>query len=754
MKRVTLSVLTIIVLALLPAAVGAVATGDVNVFIGTGGRGFGIGSDFPGPCLPFGMARPGPDTANLAGVSLNFYHCGGYHYPDNALRGFSSYRLSGIGVADYGDVRVMPTLKLSGDYRDEASYRQYFSHYTETARPGYYAVTMWPSGIRAELTAAQHAALHRYNFPRKVRARILIDAGRAIGKDVCSAEMALDEDKGTVTGKLLSCGSLSGRSGGTEMFFAARLRGKVIDAGLVRGPGKENQPLAVAWLEGEFGPDAPALVEVGLSFISVAQARLHLNEVEGRSFDEVASAAEAAWAKELRIVEVEGGTAQQRAIFATALYHSFIQPTDFTEAGNLYRGFDERSHEAIGFRYYTDFSLWDTFRTLQPLLNLLLPARAGDMMRSLVTMAEQGKTLPRWPTAYRYTGCMIGMSADNVIADAVLKGITNFDVARAFDAGLWAATVPAPEDAHYDHREGLADYLRLGYVPANAMNGSVSRTIEYSYNDWCLAQTARYLGRDADYRMLMERSKKWRKLYDPKTGYLRAKTSDGAWSGRFNAWYWASYYTEGNARQWLWAPVHDMPGMIELMGGPAEFTRRLNHFFAAAARRPGSVAPDFFYWHGNEPDIHAAYLFNFSGRPDLAQKWVRWVMATKYRNRPAGIDGNDDCGTLSAWYVFSALGLYPLAGSDLYFVGAPTFKRAVLHLPGGDLTIRADPDPARAPYTKRVTINGRELKGCWLRHREIVSGGEIVFEMSAIPEGFSAISMVRPMPEPGAKEEK
>ena len=329
MKR---AILAVLVAALLPAAAGAVATTDVNVLIGTGGRGFGVGNAFPGPCLPFGMARPGPDTADLAGVALGFYHCGGYHHPDHAIRGFSNYRLSGIGVVDYGDVRVMPTLNLSGDYRDEASYRQYLSHRAETARPGYYAVTLWPSGIRAELTATQHAALHRYSFPRKERARIVIDAGRAIGaKGVCSAEVALDQDKSMVTGRLLSCGGLSGRHGGTEMFFAARLRGGATDAGVVNGKDRKGRPLAVAWLEAEFGPGAPALVEVGLSFISVDQARLHLREVEGKTFEEIASAADAAWARELGTVEVTGGTSEQRAIFATALYHSFIMPTDFTE---------------------------------------------------------------------------------------------------------------------------------------------------------------------------------------------------------------------------------------------------------------------------------------------------------------------------------------------------------------------------------------------------------------------------------------
>ncbi|HUT53827.1 MAG TPA: GH92 family glycosyl hydrolase [bacterium] len=724
-----MGIMLALLMVVLPGSGGAA---EVNNFIGTGGSGFGVGSTFPGPCLPFGMARPGPDTARL-GVSLSFYHCGGYYYSDGQVRGFSQFRLSGIGAVDYGNVLVMPTLNRSGHYDDESSYRQRFEHKSEQADPGYYAVTLESSGIRAELTATEHCGLHRFTFPTAGRGRIIINAAHANAKDgVCAAEVEVAPVSREVTGRAVSCGSLSGRNGGVEIFFAARLSRPILTSGF-------SQDGAVAWVEVETGPDDPALVAVGLSFISVEQARRHLDgEVKGKSFDLVRADAELKWARALKLIEISGGTPDQRAIFYTALYHSEIMPTDFTESGGLYRGFDEKVHEARGFTYYTDFSLWDTFRTLHPLLTLLLPERSGDMMQSLTLMAEQGGYLPRWPTGYRYTSCMIGQNADNVIADAYVKGVRNFDAAAAYAAMRQAATEPMPPGRGYPELDGLAEYMSQGYVPADRYGGAASWTIELSYNDFAIAQMARALGHDEDHDTFMARSGNWRNIWDAKSGYLRGRKADGAFKWPFAAWAWTSYYVEGDARQWVWAPLHDAHGLIELMGGPEKFAQRLNGFFEKSAERPDTFLWDTYYWHGNEPDIHAAYLFDYAGRPDLTQKWARWVMAAKYKNAPGGLDGNDDCGTLSAWYVFSALGFYPVAATDTYLVGSPLFPRAVLHLPGGDLTVRAVNDPAKNIYVRRVSINGRPLERPWFRHDDIAHGGEIVFEMSAEPGAWNA----------------
>jgi predicted alpha-1,2-mannosidase len=710
--------------AALTLSSGSFASGnaEVNPFIGTGGMGYGVGSAFPGPCVPFGMARPGPDTARL-GTHVSFHHCGGYHYFDNQIRGFSHTRLSGIGLTEYGNVMVMPTLNMSGRYGRESSYRADFDHASETASPGYYGVTLKGSGIRAELTATHHCGLHRYTFPKKGPGRIIVNAAHAISeKAICGAEVEADPDDGEIFGKVHHCGSLTRRNGGVEIFFAARINGPVRHSGL----DKQN---AVAWMEVDSGPDRPVEVAVGISFISVSQARAHLDEEIGqKSFDMVKAEAEASWREALSVIEITGGTADQRAMFYTALYHSMIMPTDFTEAGGLYRGFDERVHKAEGFRYYTDFSMWDTFRTLHPLLNLIAPDRSADMMQSLVTMAEQGGYLPKWPTAYRYTSCMIGASADNVIADAYLKGVRGFDAERAYRAMRDLAMNPVPEPAGYDGRAGVREYIDLGYVPADRYGGAASRTIEFSYNDFCIAQMARAMGNEEDYEMFMERSKNWQNIRDERTGYLRGRKSDGSFKGPFVPWSWTGYYVEGNARQWLWAPLHDAQGLIEVMDGPEAFVERLNEFFEKSAKRPDTFLWDNFYWHGNEPDIHAAYLFNYAGRPDLTRKWVRWIMEAKYKNAPNGLDGNDDCGTLSAWYVFSALGFYPVAGTDAYLVGYPLFERAVLHLRGGDLDIRTGGGPAGHARPVKVLLNGRPLSGPWFRHSEIASGGELVFE--------------------------
>jgi len=694
---------------------------EVNPFIGAGGIGYGAGSAFPGPCLPFGMARPGPDTA-IMGAHLSFHHCSGYHYSDNQIRGFSHTRLSGTGLPDYGNVLVMPTMKRKKDYSREKTHRARFTHDKEEAEPGYYAVTLDPSGIRAELTATRHCGLHRYTFPEEA-GRIIIKADHAIMNDVCAAWIEKGPAENTFQGMAHQCGSLTGRNGGVEVFFAVRIRGGVKGTGLF-GEGRAGKPSG-AWVE-PAGP-GPVEVEAGLSFISVESAARHLDrELAGKSFDQVRAEAKAAWDEALSVIEIRGGSEEQRRIFYTALYHCMIMPTDVTEAGGLYRGFDEKVHRADGFRYYTDFSLWDTFRTAHPLLSLIEPARSADMMQSLVMMAKQGGWLPKWPTGYRYTSCMIGASADNAVADAWLKGVRGFDVEKAYEAGRWMAMNPVPHEAGYAGREGIEDYISLGYVPSDRHGSAASRTIEFSYNDWCLANLAEAVGKQDDARMFHRRAKSWRALRDPGTGFLRGKKSDGAWAKPFVPWSWAGFYVEGNARQWLWAPLHDPEGLIEFLGGPDEFARRLDGFFAKSARRPDTLLPDPFYWHGNEPDIHAAYLFNYAGRPDLARKWVRWIMEEKYADAPDGLDGNDDCGALSAWYVFSALGFYPVAGSDLYLAGAPLFDRAELHLPGGDLLVTAQGDLwGDAPVS--VILNGERLEKPWFRHQDIADGGKLIF---------------------------
>ncbi len=703
---------------------------EVDPFIGAGGLGYGAGSTFPGPSIPFGMARPGPDTARL-GSHVSFHHCSGYHYLDNQVRGFSHTRLSGIGVVEYGNVLLMPTMKFKDDYLKESSYRVRFSHQNEEARPGYYSVVLDP-GIKVELTATRHCGLHRYTFPDE-RGRVVVDAAHAMqSRGVCGASIEVHPGRKEISGMALNCGRLTGRDKGVEIFFAARFS-RDFDKWEVfnkKKPGASKNGEAGpagAWVE--LDTRQPVTAAVGLSFISAEQARRHLaTELSGKSFQEVRDSAANAWSDALSVIEVEGGSPEERAVFYTALYHCMIMPTEATEAGGLYRGLDGEVHEARGFSYYTDFSLWDTFRTLHPLLNLIMPERSADMMQSLLMMAEQGGYMPKWPTAYRYSSCMIGASADNALADAYVKGVRGFDAERAYQKSRWMAMHPVPESAGYEGRAGVREYIEKGYVPSDKYDSAASRTIEFSYNDWCLSNLAGALGKNEDRDMFMARSRNWRNLWDKRTGSLRGRSSDGSFSWPFLPWAWTAYYVEGNARQWLWAPWHDVQGMIELMGGKAGFARRLDEFFHKSAARPDTILPDTFYWHGNEPDIHAAYLFNFAQRPELTRKWVQWIMREKYDDTPAGLDGNDDCGTLSAWYVFSALGFYPVAGSDTYLLGSPLFGKATLHLQEGDLVIRKQGEPDKGAYFSEVLLNNKRLYEPWFKHQDIAGGGEIVFK--------------------------
>jgi predicted alpha-1,2-mannosidase len=749
----TLLAVTLASLLLVPA--GGVRAADplddVNVFVGTGGRGFGFGATYPGPSVPFGAARPGPDTWGGA-LHAPFHHFGGYHHDDRVIRGFSHTRLSGIGVPDYGNLRVMPVPADGRDPRAAESWHARFSHASERARPGYYAVRLEDAGVDVELTASAWAAVHRYTFSAGGRWRVLVDALASIDRGGArDARVEVDAVVGAreVRGRLVCSGALTGRSGGVEVFFCLRVRGEVRGAG-VFGAGEVEWSGEVpdgdaavmlgdrgAWVEVEAGPDAPVEVAVGLSYISVVQARRHLEEQVGdRGFDAVRAAAEARWRDALTRVDLGGGAREQRRILRTALYHALVMPTDITEAGGLYRGLDKKVHRAEGFRYHTDLSLWDTFRTQMPLLCVLYPERARDILRSLVRMAGEGGWLPKWPTGTGYSSCMIGTSADIAIADAWLRGVRDFDVEAAFRAAMKTAEAPTPPGAGYAGRRGVDRYIELGWVPNDEVGDAASRTIEFSWADGALANLARALGHDGEARRLEARSHYWKNLWDPKRRFLRGRDADGSFAWLFSEALWTSEWTEGNARQWLWAPLHDADELVRQLGGPEPFAKRLERFFERSRGRRSTLLPAGGYWHGNEPDIHAAYLFSWAGRPDLTQRWVRWVMGRSYADAPAGLDGNDDCGTLSAWYVWSAAGIYPVAGSARYVLGAPRFPRMTLRRPGGDLTVRCQGDPETQLYVKAVTLNGEPLTRPFLKHGQIAGASELVFTLSSEPTGW------------------
>jgi len=710
---------------------------EVNVFVGTGGLGFGVGSTSPAACVPFGMVRLGPDTS-WNGINPIFAHNVGYWYQDNEIRGFSHTRLSGIGVTDYGNIRFMPGIGKAEKRLSEKAYKSNFRHRDELADPGYYSVVLKDSGIKAEFTASKDAGFHQYTYPSGKNAVLILDLSRAVlDQYACGGGIKIDSQAREIFGWQKVCGSFTARSGGVKYYFFARLSEPIQDFGILH-----NEKILAKASEAETGKitayfdfgtlEKPLRVKVGISLISVDQAKRNVDEqIPDWDFNRVREDAKASWEKALAKIEVKGGTKDQRGIFYSAIYHSYIMPTDLTEQGGAYLGLDSKVHQADFGTYYSDFSIWDTFRNLHPLMVLIEPKRSADMLKSLVKMSEQGGFLPRWPTANIYTNCMTGTFADCVIADNYLKGVTDFDAEKAYQNMRQIATEPTPKGHPYSGRPGIPDYLKFGYLPSDK-GEPTSSTLEYAYCDFCIAQLASRLGKTEDAIAFYRRAEYYKNNFDPQTGFFRPRKSDGEFQTPFSPLLWGVDYTEGDAWHWLWTNWYDPEGMAELFRGKDKMIGRLLEFFENSARQKTNALPNNYYWHGNEPDMHAAYMFSQLGRPDLTQKWVRWVIETKYKNAPDGLAGNDDCGTMSAWLIFSSLGFYPLAGTDLYYLTSPLFPEAVMHLQKGDLKIVAKGAPEKI-YLQSVKLNGKPLDRVWIKHQEIINGAELTFELSDQP---------------------
>ncbi len=678
-----------------PPLVEAPLTRFVDTRIGTGGVGFGVGSAYPGPAMPFGMIHAGPDTGKL-GRDPDLTHFSGYFYDDDEIFGFSHVRLQGTGANDLGNVLLMPTSGFDAEMAKGQGYRSRFSHDTEVGAAGYYAVTLDAFGVRAELTTARRAALHRYTFPEGTSPTLVVDPTHFAGQSgtVQSATAWVDAD-GFLRGHVHFLGGMSGRDGGVRIYFAAQADRRVgpvqvFEDGALTADGSfhgTSGGLAVA-LEG--GPGT-VHVRIAVSFIDEAQALANLqDESPGFDFEGMRAGAEAAWEEVLGRVRVSDVGETDLRIFYSALYRSFLMPTLFTEAGGRYRGLDREVHVAEGFEYYTDFSLWDTFRSMHPLVVLIDGTVARDFAISITKMIEQGGAVPRWPLATNYTGTMIGSSADIMIADTYLKGVTDFDVDVAFAAMRRQAFEKKPEGARGPWRGGIEEYMALGWVP-----DEVSVTLEYAYDDWALANLAAALGKTEDEAQLRARGASWENLWFEDAAQLRPRSAAGEFPAVFDERRHGDAYVEGNALQWSWYVPHDAAGLLKRFGSTDAFVARLTELFENSTTMQWvedghhHALPDLYYWHSNEPVIHAAYLFADVGRSDLARRWSREVLRTQYRDGPDGLPGNDDSGTMSAWYVFTALGFYPVAGGSEYWLGQPLFERAEVRTNGGLLEIEA-----------------------------------------------------------------
>jgi predicted alpha-1,2-mannosidase len=721
----------------------------VDPLIGTDFYGAAFGASFPGATRPFGMVKLGPETSSPNG-RVPILHAVGYAYDDAYVNGFSHAHLQGIGVADYGQVMLMPTVGMDEAKIVERNSRAQFSHADEVARPGYYAVKL-ATGVQVELTATERAGMHRYTFKPGQAAVVLLDLGHMSG-DGKSLEghLVLDPSNRLMEGWMAAAGGLSGRvNGGVKTYVSVTFDRPVKASGTWVGdafqPGSAQADLVDVngarvggWFEFDLGESPAVHARVGISFVDVAGARANARaEVEGRDFDALREEAQQSWEQALGQVQVTGGTPDQRTIFYTGLYHALFLPTLFTDVDGRYTGIDQQVHQAGEYVYYTDFSLWDTYRTEHPLLTLLLPQRQRDMAQSLVRMYEQGGFVPIWPIGTGESSCMVGESGDVVIADTVIKGITGFDVAKAYEGLVSSAILPEDGGKTVHPRGCLRSYVELGYCAADAEDSSVSKTMEYAYDDFALARLAEHLGRADDVALFDGRAQGYKLLWHPESAFFRGRNADGSWDQPFDQFKWLDWYTEGDAWHYRFFAPWDADGLATLMGGADTLTTYLVEFFEGALAEHGTLMPGKFYWHGNEPDIHSPWLFADAGRPDLAQRWVRWVMDVKYTAQPDGLNGNDDCGTLSSWYVFSALGLYPVPARDYYLLGAPAFTSASLALAGGTLTVRAEGASPENLYVQSATWNGAPLAEPRLKHAQLAAGGELVFDLGPQPSAWA-----------------
>ncbi len=720
----------------------------VDPFIGTGGIPWACAMLSPGPTAPFGMVRLSPDTSFVGGAYIFKTNTSGYYYGHNYILGFSHTRLSGTGATDMGHFRVTPAI---GDTDPTKRLKNplLYSHEYEDATAGYYAVDLPTIGCVAELTATDHVGVHRYTFSSSKDAHIFLDATSFLGDGraedghvkIIPDDMEIEGDGCVYTG-------FTGRYGGLKGYFVARFN-KPFDSYATWDENGNSKGRAEAsgddtGADINFGDTKGESVElvIGISFVSLENARENLEaEVGEKSFDEVRSDTRDSWDSWLSRIDIQTTDPEIKTVFYTSLYHAMIMPTNFTDVNGEYLGFNGQICTAEGFTYRTDMSLWDSFRTEHPLLNLIAPEIETDCLNSLVSMAEIGGSLPRWPSGGGYSGSMFGTPADMVIAESYLKGITDFDVETAY-AYMKKSSDQSVEKASRDQAEA---YNQYGYVPADITNRTVSKTLEYAWADASIALLAEALGKTDEAAHYREKSMYYKNIFNPETKYFQGRNSDGSWVTplvpNMNSYLdelmiekLSESYCEGSARQWRWSVPQDPAGMIALFGSSEYFVDELDDFMSDASANRAAINPGSGYWHGNQHDLHAAYLFNDADRADLTQKWVRWILSDRYSDDIDGLDGNDDGGTLSSWYILSALGLYPVAGTDRYWIGSPNLDGASVNLGGGKiLKVVVENQSAKNVYVQSVTLNGTPITSIYLTHAQIADGGTLKFVMGSTP---------------------
>ncbi|MET3026831.1 GH92 family glycosyl hydrolase [Flavobacterium sp. UW10123] len=724
-----------------------------------------MGHTYPGATVPFGSVQLSPETDTIA-YSLNgkyngevYKYCAGYQYEDKTIVGFSHTHFSGTGHSDLGDFLIIPTtgkLQLNPGVTSKplSGYRSAFSHSTEKAEPAYYSVFLEDHKIKAELTATTRVGMHQYTFLKSDQAHIILDLTSGIynydKKNVWTFVRV--ENDTLITGYRQTNGWARTRTVYFAMSFNKPIKSygqAAQEKSVYRGfwgrfdqtknfPEMAGQNLKL-FFDFDTNEGEKIKIKMALSPVSSAGALENMKkETPDWDFENVKKQSQEVWNKELNKIQVETIQKEDLVNFYTAMYHAFLGPTEYMDLDGNYKGLDMNVHRAENFTNYTSYSLWDTYRALHPLFNIIQPKRNADMVSSMLAHSDQSvhKMLPIWSHYANENWCMIGYHSVSVVADAIVKGNISFDAEKALQACVNTAKVP-----YYD---GLEFYMNKGYVPEDKNGASVSKTLEYAYDDWAIAQAAKKLGKTAIYNEFINRSKNYKNVYDEKTGFMRPKLNDGTFKKEFDPLdTHGQGFIEGNSWNYSLYVPQDPADMIKLMGGNEKFKVRLDSLFnmhlpdkyfenTEDITRDGIIGN---YVHGNEPSHHVVYLYNWTDSPWKAQDKIRMILKKMYRNGADGLGGNDDFGQMSAWYIFSSLGFYPVApGSDEYALGSPLLKNAILNLENGKtFEVETVNQSDKNVFVSKVLLNGKELSRPFLKHEDVMNGGKITFYMSNKP---------------------
>jgi predicted alpha-1,2-mannosidase len=694
----------------------------VDPFIGTGGH----GHTYPGATIPFGMVQLSPDNG-----TQGWDWSSGYHYSDSAIRGFSHTHLSGTGIGDLCDIQVIPAISILSDTGKIISR---FSHKNESASPGYYSVMLDDFGVEAEFTTTDRVGFHRYTFPASEHAMIRFDLGAALNWDWPTQSHFKQINDSTFTGYRFS----SGWGNNQQVYFAVRLKKKLTSLNLYEDKTALSKTNATAkdvkaCLKFSTTNQETVLMKVGLSMADEAGALKSLQETPDWDFESVRKKAADRWNTELSRIQIKISDEKTKRIFYTALYHTYLAPTLFNDLNGNYKGTDGKIYNANK-PVYTTQSLWDTFRAANPLLTLTQPDRIADIINSYLVFYDQHGLLPVWDLHFNETSTMTGYHAVPIIADAILKDIPGFDVAKAYEA---------MKKSSMQNIRGTDHYRNYGYLPHDKHVENVTITLEYAFDDWCIAAVAKKLGKKEDTDYYFQRASFYKNLFDKETGFFRPKLSDGKWASPFDplkSEFQVNPYTEGNAWQHTFFVPHDINGLANLYGDTDNLIAKLDTLFTMDSKLTGTPVPDISgligqYAHGNEPSHHIAYMYSFLGAPEKTADRVRQIMTELYDDTPEGLSGNEDCGQMSAWYIFSALGFYPCnPASGEYILGSPLIDEATIQVADGKtFTVVVKNNSGKNKYIQAVKLNGSSYDKVYITHSAIIKGGTLNIEMGDTP---------------------